>query len=139
MCPEVHAPAEPCLHSFSYTVTGDRRPAFVVAGSGEVPEGRGVYGDNIVARGDTSPTGLRKKVQAVLIEMERRLNLLGLVWAETTAVQAYCVHNIYPVFADEIVVRGAARNGLTWHYCRPPVLELEYEKDCRGLAIERVG
>jgi hypothetical protein len=105
----------------------------VVAGSGQVPEGRGVYGDNIVARGDTSPTGLRKKVQAVLIEMERRLNLLGLVWAETTAVQAYCVHNIYPFFAD-----GAARNGLTWHCCRPPVLELEYEMDCRGVAIERV-
>jgi hypothetical protein len=36
------------------------------------------------------------------------------------------------------VGRGAARGGLTWHFCRPPVVELEYEMDCRGLAFEQV-
>jgi hypothetical protein len=38
--------------------------------------------------------------------------------------------------ADEIVARGAARFGLTWHYCRPPVRGLEYEMDCRAVAVE---
>ena len=39
----------------------------------------------------------------------------------------------YPFLADEIVRRGAARHGLTWHFCRPPVRGLEYEMDCRGV------
>jgi hypothetical protein len=103
-----------------------------------VPEGTGIYGDNIVARGDLSPAGMRRKAQAVLTEMERRLGLLGFAWADTTAVQAYSIHDIHPFLADEIVRRGAARNGLTWHYCRPPVLDLEYEMDCRGVGVERV-
>ena len=38
--------------------------------------------------------------------------------------------------ADEIVRRGAARAGLTWHFCRPPVQGLEYEMDCRAVAVE---
>jgi hypothetical protein len=28
--------------------------------------------------------------------------------------------------------------GLTWHFNRPPVQELEFEMDCRGVAVERV-
>jgi hypothetical protein len=36
------------------------------------------------------------------------------------------------------VRRGAARAGLTWHFNRPPVQELDFEMDCRGVAIERV-
>ena len=142
VCPEIGAQsaggvAEPCFHAFSFTVKEARAPSFIVAGSGEVPEGTGIYGDNIVARGDLSPAGLRRKAQAVLTEMERRLGLLGFAGDDTTAVQAYSIHDIHPFLADEIVLRGAARNGLTWHYCRPPVVDLEYEMDCRGVGVER--
>jgi hypothetical protein len=42
------------------------------------------------------------------------------------------------VLADEIVRRGAARAGLTWHYARPPVQGLEYEMDCRSVGRESV-
>jgi hypothetical protein len=48
------------------------------------------------------------------------------------------VHDLYPVLETEIVARGAARHGLTWHFCRPPVIGLEYEMDCRGIASEHV-
>jgi len=68
--------------------------------------------------------------------MERRLGLLGQSWAATTATQVYTVHDLHPFFGDEIVRRGAASAGLTWHFCRPPVQGLEYEMDCRGTAIE---
>jgi len=27
---------------------------------------------------------------------------------------------------------------LTWHYSRPPVVQIEFEMDCRGTATERV-
>ena len=40
--------------------------------------------------------------------------------------------------SDEILRRGAARSGLTWHFARPPVLDLDYEMDCRSVSIERV-
>ena len=70
--------------------------------------------------------------------MERRLAALGFAWADTTATQVYTVHDLHPFLADEIVRRGAARAGLTWHLCRPPVVELEYEMDCRGASEERV-
>jgi hypothetical protein len=68
--------------------------------------------------------------------MERRLNLLGFSWADTTATQVYTVHDLHPFLAEEIVQRGAAHAGLTWHLCRPPVQGLEYEMDCRGVAVE---
>jgi hypothetical protein len=91
-----------------------------------------------VRLGDVSPAGLRQKACFVLDEMERRLSAMGFGWADTTATQLYTVHDIHPFLADEIVRRGAARAGLTWHFNRPPVVDLEYEMDCRGVAVERV-
>ena len=32
--------------------------------------------------------------------------------------------------------RGAAAHGIAWHYCRPPVIGLDYEMDCRALGRE---
>jgi hypothetical protein len=139
VCPAVDPPAEPSFHAFAFTEhASDAEPSFVVAGSGEAPEGRANYRDHIVRRGDTSPDGLREKARFVLDEMERRLSAMGFGWADTTATQVYTVHDIHPFLADEIVRRGAARSGLTWHYNRPPVTDLEYEMDCRGVMDERV-
>ena len=140
VCPELDPPTEPCFHAFSFTVeAAGAPPSFVIAGSGEAPEGKGSYGDFIVARGDVSPAGMRKKAVAVLGEMERRLGLVGAAWRDTTAAQLYSVYDPHPFLGDELVKRGAMRHGLTWHFCRPPVVELDYEMDCRGVAIERVA
>jgi hypothetical protein len=139
VCPEISPPAEPCFHAFSYTLRDEgAAPSFVVAGSGESAEGKGDYRDNIVALGDVSPAGLRRKARWVLGEMERRMAALGFAWAQATGVQVYTVHDLYPFLAEEMVRRGAARHGLTWQFCRPPVVDLEYEMDCRGMALERV-
>jgi hypothetical protein len=138
VCPAIDPPLEPSLHAFAYTeIAPDAKPSFAIAGSGEAPEGKGNYRDHIVRLGDTSPDGLREKAKFVLGEMERRMDALGFGWRDTTAVQLYTVHNIHPFLADEMVLRGAARSGLTWHFNRPPVLGLEYEMDCRGIANER--
>jgi len=139
VCPELDPPSEVSLHAFSYTVKADNAaPTFVVAGSGEAPEGQANYRDHIVRRGDTSPDGLREKARFVLAEMERRMSALGHSWKDTTAVQVYTVHNIFSFLSDEIVKRGAVRHGLTWHYNRPPVVDLDYEMDCRSIMCERV-
>lgn len=139
VCPEMNKPAEPAFHAFSYTLPDpSAQPSFVVAGSGEAPEGKGSYGAFVVRPGDTTADGMRAKAQAVLGEMERRMSLLGFSWRDTTAVHAYTVYDIYPFVADELVRRGTAEHGVSWHYCRPPVNILDYEMDCRAVHHERV-
>ena len=137
VCPEIGPPVEPSFHAFSFTVAAQAKaPTFVVAGSGEAREGGASYRERTVRYGETSAAAMREKAIFVLSEMERRLKLLGFTWNNTTATQVYTVHDLHPFFADEIVRRGAARAGLTWHFCRPPVQGLEYEMDCRSVAVE---
>jgi hypothetical protein len=139
VCPKVAPPSQPSMHAFSFTVAeAGAAPSFVIAGSGEAPEGSGSYFERTIRRGETSPDAMLEKARFVLGEMERRMGILGFGWADTTAVQAYCVHDIYPFMESEIVRRGAAGHGLSWHYCRPPVVDLEYEMDCRGVAVEQI-
>jgi len=139
VCPEYNPPAEPGFHAFCYTVEApDSPPTFVVAGSGEAPEGKGNYRDHIIARGDVSPAGLRQKAAWVLDEMERRMGLLGGSWADTTAVQVYTVHDIHPLLGEEFAPRKVLRNGFTCHLNRPPVVELEFEMDCRRVLTEQI-
>jgi hypothetical protein len=140
VCPEIDPPPEPSFYAFSFT-TQDPAPApsFVVAGSGEAQEGAARYSERTVRFGETTPDAMREKAAYVLGEMERRMALLGFSWADATAAQVYTVHDIHPFLGDEIVRRGAARGGLTWHYCRPPVHGLEYEMDCRGIADEHIA
>lgn len=140
VCPEIDKPAAPSFYAFTYTVPASTQGPedFVVAGSGEAPEGHANYRDHITARGDTSPAGLKTKARWVLSEMERRLGALAKGWSDVTETQVYTVHDLHPFLGPEIVARGAAAGGLTWHFARPPVVELEYEMDCRGVAREIV-
>ena len=124
--------------SASRSKSKDPTPSFVVAGSGEAREGGASYAERTIRHGETGADAMREKARFVLGEMERRLALLGASWAATTATQVYTVHDLYPFLADEIVRRGAARAGLTWHFCRPPVRGLEFEMDCRGVRFEEV-
>ncbi len=139
VCPEIDKPAVPSFHAFCFA-----RPlagadgSFVVAGSGESIEGSGPYRDKTVRHGETSADAIAEKGRYVLGVMEKRMAALGVDWRATTAVQVYTVFDLYPFIGSEIVARGAARHGLTWHFCRPPVIGLEYEMDCRRVATERV-
>jgi hypothetical protein len=126
VAPAFAPPAEPSFHAFSYTVPADA-PArdFVVAGSGEWPEG-GRFPEDIVQ-------GLGNKVAWVLDMMEARLRALGgFTFADASAVQVYTVQP----FPAEPVVRRAG-TALVWHYCRPPIEGLEFEMDVRRVSLER--
>jgi hypothetical protein len=139
VCPQIDPPPELSFHAFSFTVRArDAAPSFVIAGSAEAREGGASYGERTVRYGETSAAAMREKALYVLGELERRLAVFGLGWSDTTATQVYTVHDLHPFLADEIVRRGAAHEGLTWHYARPPVQGLEYEMDCRAIARETV-
>jgi len=138
VCPEVRPPAEPSMHAFCYTLPagGADRRDFVIAGSGETEEGRATYRESIVAFGDLSPEGVARKATYVLGEMERRMSGFDATWEDCSAVQLYTVHDAYPVLAGEIARRGAFGDGLAWHWCRPPIVDVEYEMDCRRVGSE---
>ena len=144
VCPDVDPPRVPSFHAFSYTVpakTGRDAPgvkSFVVAGSGEAPEGPGEYRDRIIRLGDTSPDAMREKARYVLEAMEHRMRALGFAWADATASQVYTVCDVHGLLADEIVARGAAPDGIAWTFARPPVEGLAFEMDVRAVPVERV-
>jgi hypothetical protein len=140
VCPVVNPPATPALYAFSYTVpaTPSAPGSFVIAGGGEAPEFKPNYRDHIVRRGDRSPDAMREKVRYVMGVMEGRLEALGFSWKDAAVTQAYTAYDIGPLMVDEIAQRGAAASGLTWHACRPPVVELDYEMDVRRPAREIV-
>jgi hypothetical protein len=139
VCPEIDPPSEPSFYAFSFIRPSQgAAPSFVIAGGAELRGGSGTYPDRIVRYKDLSPDAMKEKVRFTVGSMEERLGEFGYGWKDTTAVQAYSVHDFYPVMADELVRRGAARSGLTWHFARPPVVDLEFEMDCRRAARETV-
>ena len=137
VCPEQHKPPEPSFHAFCFArpVSG-AAGSFVISGSGEAEDGHASYRERTVRFGEISPDAMRDKGVYVLGRMEERMAAIGAGWADTTAVQVYTVHDLYPFLADEIVHRTAAEHGLTWHFARPPVVGLEYEMDCRSVPVE---
>lgn len=139
VCPEIDKPAEPGFHAFCFTrPDSGSEPSFMVAGSGEVPEGRANYRDHIVRLDDISADAMREKAAFVVAEMERRMATLGTGWATVTGTQVYTVRDIHGFLPDTLIGRGAAPHGLTWHFARPPIVGLEYEMDCRAISVERV-
>jgi hypothetical protein len=55
----------------------EAQQSFVIAGSGEVPEGKGDYRDYIIRRGETGTEALHEKARWVLGEMERLVHRRG--------------------------------------------------------------
>lgn len=140
VCPKVNAPTEPVFYAFSYTVpsTDQTRGSFVIAGSAESPEGNSKYEEETVRCGEQSADAMQEKAQFVLTEMERRMKALDFGWDDTSATHVYSVYDIHPFLEEELVSRGAAKAGVTWQYCRPPLEVLDYEMDVRGVSTERV-
>ena len=142
VCPMYNPPREPVMFAFSYTVAarGGAAPrgTFVLAGGGESLGSGDSHRERIIRLNDTSPEGMREKVLAVVGEMERRLRLLGFDWKDALTTQAYTVQNIGHLVGEVLAARGACESGLVWSYARPPVIELEYEMDVRGVARELI-
>jgi len=139
VCPEIAPPDTPGFHAFSYVLPAADAPrSFVVAGSGEAREGEGSYREKTVRYGETSADAIAEKVRFVVGQMERRMAAMEVDWSSTTATQVYSVLDFHASLGPEIVARGAAPHGIDWHFCRPPVVGLDYEMDCRAVHRERL-
>jgi hypothetical protein len=144
VCPMYDKPREPMMYAFSYSVPVDGgsgrspRGSFIISGAGESTGSGKTHRERIVRLGDTSPEGLREKVDAVVAEMERRLDLLGFTWNDAVTTQAYTVQDIGHLVGPAIAARGASSGGLVWTYAWPPIVGIDYEMDVRGAAREIV-
>ena len=135
----VHPVTEPSVYGFSYTVPTDHnRPTFVLSGAAEIR--RSEKGSEIVSKGDVSPEGVSNKAQAVIEILEERMQEFSVAWADVTATELYTIYDVYPLLETKILSQMASgvHHGLRWHYSRPPVTEIDYEMDARGVYQECV-
>jgi hypothetical protein len=135
---EVNPVPEAVLAGFFYTIPSDAAaPTFVLAGS---PEIRSRETNELVARGDTSPEGLRAKTQCVIEVLAERLKEMRLSWNDASVVNLYTVHDLHPLMVATLLpgLGAAARFGVNWHYARPPRTGLEVEIDAHHVRREVV-
>lgn len=128
---EVNPVAEPSMYGFYYTVTtGVAEPGFVLAGVPEIASRQGSKRE-IVAAGDVSAEGMRRKTVCVLDGLGAVLGEIGRRWDDATAVNLYTVRDAYPLLANALLpaLGGGGQRGIRWHYARPPVIGLELEID----------
>jgi hypothetical protein len=135
--------SEQSIYAFTYTVPlADARkatpPTFMTCAFPEViniktkPE--------MVAKGDTSLTGLRMKMKVVLDAVDDSLQKLELRWADVTGVQLYSVYDVQPLYGVFLAPRlgEVARRGIEWHFARPPVIGNDLEIAVRGIRKEEL-
>ncbi len=141
VAPLFDPPGEPVLHAFSYTVPAatDTPRTLVIAGAGELREGI-LLEQGIVRSGDTSAEAMREKVGYVVDVMVERLFGLGGAWEMINAVDVYTVHSLDGLVEDILFNRigPVRRHGFRWHFTRPPVVDIEFEMDMRGVRRDLV-
>jgi hypothetical protein len=141
VAPAIRPPAEPSLYAFAYTAPcSDPRPpvTFVVAGAGELSSSV-LSPASIVRAGDTSPDAMRAKATQVMRTMQGRLDGLRVTWSDVTTVDIYTIHPLHTFLETGILVKmgPAALHGVHWSYSRPPIVDIEFEMDVRGICQEK--
>lgn len=139
VAPAFAPPSEPSLYAFSYTVPSTTAEStFIVAGAGDLNDQANLTRDAVVRPGETSAHALQEKAETVMQCMESRLFGLGMNWDGVTAINVYTVYPVRPLLVDGILrkVGAAAAHGITWHYSHPPIADLAFEMDLRGIRQE---
>lgn len=142
VCPEplTIAPSEPSVYAFSYTVPSSaNQVSFVGAGAGEIKPGPFTR-DSIVRLGETTADAMREKAAFVMSLLAAEMAGLGVSWKDATAANIYTIHPLESYFVSDILapMGETAIHGAHWFNTRPPIVEIEFEMDVRGVAQEVV-
>ena len=138
--PGVNPPKRPSLLAFSFTTEEDHAaPTFVLSGVAELPEGAH-YPQEILHRGETSPTALTANAVWVAEQLSAIAQSLGVAWDDATSVHLYTQHpDIFAIKRNALGTLDIKPNyGLIWHDASPPIRELELEIDIRRYGKEIV-
>jgi hypothetical protein len=139
VAPAWAAPDEPSLFGFSYTLPAAEGtpPTFVVAGAGEL-RGGPLESAQVIRPGETSHEAMLEKASYVMHAIGKRLAGLGISWDDVTITNVYTVQNLDGIIGPAVleVLGSSAIHGIRWYHARPPIAELEYEMDARGVRVE---
>ena len=110
-----------------------------MAGGGELRAG-GLEQRLIVRGGETSDEAIRDKAQFVVELMQQRLDGLRVDSAWLSTIDVYTAHALRGPLTKEVIpgLVATERLGVHWFFARPPVCDIEFEMDMRGVACERV-
>lgn len=137
VAPVLFPPDEPGIHGFSYLAPSRATVrTFIVAGGGELPDGSTNAAD-IFRRGDATPAALIDKARYVMNRMRARLRAMDLNWPNVSSINVYTAHDLTEKLVTE-VLQETGHNSVTWNYARPPIKDLEFEMDLRGVNRELV-
>ena len=139
VAPLIDPPEVPSLYGFSYVQPCDNvvESTFIIAGAGELLEAA-LNAEGIVRRGETDTDAIREKTAYVVEVMEERLLGLGGTWDVVNRINIYTVHPISGLVEDIILPKLVAgkEHGIHWYPSRPPIVDIEYEMDMRGVIQE---
>ncbi len=140
VAPVAAAPAETVLFGFSYCCPSDSAAGtFVVAGGGELPT-KALDSTKIVRAGDVSREAMAEKARCVVGIMNTRLAGLGARHEQLTMIDVYTAHDLRLSLSDILIpeIPVAAAVGIRWFYSRPPIVDIEFEMDMRGVRRELI-
>ena len=94
--------------------------------------------EGIIRTGETSPEAIREKADYVMQVMEERLLGLGGRWNLINAVDIYTIYPIDDLVEGAVLKRmgPARRHGVRWYHTRPPIVDIEFEMDMRGVRTD---
>ncbi|TAL76415.1 MAG: hypothetical protein EPN76_11630 [Burkholderiaceae bacterium] len=127
------------LHAFTYTVPAARpaaRPDFLLAA---IPEVRFLPGvEEVIAKGETSPEALHRKIRYILDTATARLAEMGVSWDDATGIQLYSEADLKPIFKDVLLaaLKAGGWRGVQWHHALPPVGPSIIELDARSVRAD---
>jgi hypothetical protein len=136
--PSSLAPKVPSVFAFTYSIPGARahkRASFIGSGIGELDGGTR---KDIIMVGKTTPKALRAKAEWVMGAINVQLSKLGVTWADVSNTNVYTAHSVDSYMSDVLLgtMGPAARYGFHWMVSRPPIAEIEFELDVRGVSQE---
>ena len=141
VAPQEDPPSEPELFAFSYVKESPSItvPTFLVAGAGELLEGT-LKERNIIRKGECTGDAINEKADFVMDVMTRRLDQLRCRWEQVSRVNIYTIHPVDDVLETIVLPRiaQAKRHGVHLYHARPPVLDIEFEMDMRGVRSEQL-
>jgi hypothetical protein len=91
-----------------------------------------------VQTGKSSPKAMAAKAANVMGALNEQLLALGAKWTDVSQTSMYTVRTV-DSYVNDVVIAGmgpAARFGLHWFVAAPPILDLEFEVDIRGVSQE---
>ncbi len=136
--PVVNPPSETHLYGFAFCKPSDLDArTYVVAGGGELPH-RDLSREHIVRAGETTPDAMQEKAKCVTDIMRLRLERMNADESLLSAINVYTSHPVRSLLEDILIpqIPAAAHIGIRWNLTRPPVKEIEFEMDLRGVRQE---